>query len=623
MLLILAFPHVVFCQEKERGQASISVQHRSIRSEADPFEATERETSLIFKLFQDTINYGQWEGNLVLTHFEETFEEGSFQLGLKDFWFTNEIRMDTFLGDHSLYYRIHSDFFLNYQIPVAFLRGLSAELSSQQWNLQWILGRLTKRKGIIGYAFEDTDESLLGLKFRCDFPQDSFFGFGLLRTDEEKDPSGTLIVKNNNLFLLDGRWGLNERLSLLGEGFYSYYDSVQKGTVKDYSLILGPFFKSRKLTFQTNYRNFGRDFRFIGYPYESAANQEGFYADLNIRFNKIYIYGSSDFYWDDPTPDMQRDSLSTWASHFGASFYPRKNQYINVSTSIVTREASRGLNAIDNKRYNLFFGESGYFAKGALNHYARLRYREDRRNEVTKNLEKEPSGIVGLRWQINRRLKLEWEAEVRDLSDTLGVKDERTQALDFFARWRPLSSRLSLSPGVEWIRTKDRVRDDVLNQVAFNLNYGHQFHKRWRLAITTRWLKDTGFHERSYFDLMINLEKIFHWGRPQMRLRIPEPGQRLISGHILGHLFIDENGDRERQPWEDGIPDIPIFLDGRFVSVTDAKGEFEFEHVLIGKHKLSIEMQALPLEYLPAFIQKEVEIQVRKTTEIFFPARKQ
>ena len=87
--------------------------------------------------------------------------------------------------------------------------------------------------------------------------------------------------------------------------------------------------------------------------------------------------------------------------------------------------------------------------------------------------------------------------------------------------------------------------------------------------------------------------------------------------------IVDENGDRERQPWEDGIPDIPIFLDGRFVSVTDAKGEFEFENVLIGKHKLSIEMQALPLDYLPAFIQKEVEIQVRKTTEIFFPAKRQ
>ncbi len=439
--------------------------------------------------------------------------------------------------------------------------------------------------------------------------------------EEEKDPFGILIIKNNNIFLLDGKLGITERLCLMGEYFFSQYDSVEKGRIKDSSLIVGSLFRNEKLSFQANYRSLGKDFHFIGSSYQTATNHEGIYVDGNLRLKKLYLYGSTDYFWDEPKPEMQRNRLSTWSSHLGASYYPKGTRYFNLSTSIIKKNTSNGPNPIEDLRYNIFLGTSGYFAKNSINQYVRLSYREDRKELPIRNVEKEPNAIVGLRWRLSRRLNMEWEAEVRDVSNSLRTKDEQIQSIDFFLRWQPLGSRFYLNPGVEYTRTNDDVLDQIRNKITFSLSYGHQFHGGWRTSLNSRWSRYSGFPERSYLDFFINLEKVFRWGRPRLRQGIPQPGQKLICGNIKGHLFIDENGDKERQPWEKGIPDIPIILDDRFISVTDAKGEFFFDNVLVGKRNLSIEMKALPVEYLPHLIQQEAAIKVRKTTQVFFPVK--
>ncbi|CAD7770180.1 MAG: hypothetical protein KIIPBIDF_00128 [Candidatus Methanoperedenaceae archaeon GB50] len=153
---------------------------------------------------------------------------------------------------------------------------------------------------------------------------------------------GKTYYQKNNLFLLDARLGITDKLGILGEYLYSQYDSVEKGRVEDSSLIVGPFFKKEGLSFQANYRNLGRDFHFIGRSYQTATNQEGVYVDGDIRLKKIYLYGSTDYYWDDPGPEIERNRLFTWASNLGASFYPRQNWYFNLTSSVIKKEPLTG-----------------------------------------------------------------------------------------------------------------------------------------------------------------------------------------------------------------------------------------------------------------------------------------
>ena len=131
------------------------------------------------------------------------------------------------------------------------------------------------------------------MKFGLELPRKSFLGGGFLRTEGEEDTLGKLIIKKNNLFLLDARLGITDKLSILGEYLYSQYDSVEKGRVEDSSLIVGPFFKKEGLSFQANYRNLGRDFHFIGRSYQTATNQEGVYVDGYIFMVPLTITGTT------------------------------------------------------------------------------------------------------------------------------------------------------------------------------------------------------------------------------------------------------------------------------------------------------------------------------------------
>lgn len=69
-LLILASPHLLLCQQLERGQASVSSQHRTIQTESDLFEEVQNETDLIFNLWQESINYGRLEANFIFSGFD-------------------------------------------------------------------------------------------------------------------------------------------------------------------------------------------------------------------------------------------------------------------------------------------------------------------------------------------------------------------------------------------------------------------------------------------------------------------------------------------------------------------------------------------------------------------------
>jgi len=622
-LLILTFPVFFLAppaldQQLESGQATISAQHRSVRTELDTLVERQDETDLIFSLWQNTINYGRLEAEFVLSRIDDEIKAGSVLLGIRDFWINDMVRSSGFLGDSSIQFRPIRDFFPNVQFSNFFIRGLSGEIDSNRWQGHLFAGKMLDRIGITGYAFEEADELIVGMKYGTTLFGNHYLGGGFLRVENEKDALGRPFINNNNILLLDGKLAVTPHLSILGELLFSLYDQVDRGTVNDFALIAGPQYSEPPFFLYANYRNLGGDFRFVGGSAQSFSNQEGFFASGELRLEKVSLYGSSDYYWDDSLLELDRGRLVTWASNFGISYTPYEILYTNLNSSIVQRKISDGNKPLDELTYSLLWGAFVRLARGRLNPYIRLKYTEDITSEPVEEREKDESGILGFGWQLSRRLRMSAEGEIRRNYDSEDTRDDLIASGNLALRWQPLN-RIFVSVGCELINTKDRINDEDSDRLTINLGYGHQLHKGWRVSSHFRWANEWGADEGSDFDLFVKLEKAFHWGRPRLRLGIPRPRQVLITGDIEGYLFIDENGDKRKQPWEKGIPDIPIIMDDTFIVVTHSDGYFIFRNVLTGKRTLTIEIRALPLEYSPAYIHSETDVSVRKTSEVFFP----
>lgn len=69
------------------------------------------------------------------------------------------------------------------------------------------------------------------------------------------------------------------------------------------------------------------------------------------------------------------------------------------------------------------------------------------------------------------------------------------------------------------------------------------------------------------------------------------------GGSIQGTVFFDANNDGEQQANENGVPNVEVFLDGRYRSVTNAAGQFEFPMVAAGGHHLSLRPESVPLPW--------------------------
>lgn len=80
-----------------------------------------------------------------------------------------------------------------------------------------------------------------------------------------------------------------------------------------------------------------------------------------------------------------------------------------------------------------------------------------------------------------------------------------------------------------------------------------------------------------------------------------EPTSRLnakMPAAIQGEVFVDENGNGERDQGEPGIPKMRFVLAGNAVSqASDAQGEFTFNAVAPGQQAVSLDELTIPSGY--------------------------
>lgn len=86
------------------------------------------------------------------------------------------------------------------------------------------------------------------------------------------------------------------------------------------------------------------------------------------------------------------------------------------------------------------------------------------------------------------------------------------------------------------------------------------------------------------------------------------------AGGINGLVFFDANRDGEQQADEAGVPEVEVFLDGRYRTLTDRAGRFTFPLVGVGVHQLTLTPESVPLPWGPAAeAPVKVEVPLRGT----------
>jgi hypothetical protein len=100
-------------------------------------------------------------------------------------------------------------------------------------------------------------------------------------------------------------------------------------------------------------------------------------------------------------------------------------------------------------------------------------------------------------------------------------------------------------------------------------------------------------------------------------------GPGLGVGTVRGRIFFDENQDGVWQATEKPASGVPVYLDGRFLRISDSRGEFEFPTVPTGDHTLLVAAENLPLPWAPAEAgAQRFAVPVRGTATVDIPLRR-
>ncbi|MGE0267535.1 MAG: tetratricopeptide repeat protein [Candidatus Omnitrophota bacterium] len=92
---------------------------------------------------------------------------------------------------------------------------------------------------------------------------------------------------------------------------------------------------------------------------------------------------------------------------------------------------------------------------------------------------------------------------------------------------------------------------------------------------------------------------------------------------IFGVFFVDENNNGKYEDGEKTVARARLKLDGREVAESDFEGVYHFYDVKPGEHSLVIDINSLPMEYLPVIkIKNNIDIQEGTTFTFHIPLKR-
>ena len=239
---------------------------------------------------------------------------------------------------------------------------------------------------------------------------------------------------------------------------------------------------------------------------------------------------------------------------------------------------------------------------------------------------------AGIRGNQDHSAGLQWDQEFARLgfSTTLSYGDEYTATLGHARRG---TAALLLSPinigdaavsgnlNVYQLRSDNRATETGI-QAAGNARW--QIGRDWSLQATASWrrtrnpdLNVLGNPPGDEKVLMFYLRYDTVRGIPYYASNNAGP---TASSRITGTIFFDENKDGVRQAAEKPAAGVTVVLDGVYRAVTDANGRFEFAPVGPGNHRVSLQVDRIPLPWgLLDDAPVSVQAAVRGATDVSFP----
>ncbi|HEY4373823.1 MAG TPA: SdrD B-like domain-containing protein, partial [Burkholderiales bacterium] len=171
------------------------------------------------------------------------------------------------------------------------------------------------------------------------------------------------------------------------------------------------------------------------------------------------------------------------------------------------------------------------------------------------------------------------------------------------------------------LRVEDRATE-VGTQAAGNLRW--QFGRNWSLQSSLSWrrtrnpdLNVLGNPPADEKVLMFYLRYDTVGGVPYYSANSRGP---TASARISGTVFFDENNDGIQQAGEKPAVGVTVVLDNVYRTVTDATGRYEFAPIGPGAHRLSLQVERIPLPWgLMDEAPRQVSPQVRGGAEVVFP----
>ncbi|MGI9341754.1 MAG: carboxypeptidase-like regulatory domain-containing protein [Gammaproteobacteria bacterium] len=578
----------------------------------DDFFGGETEKGVRTRWRQETLNWGEFDAQLIFSDIESDFlgrqfanDEIYFTLRqtnapLENGWLMNNAAghqrtlVDPFL--HSGY-RI--------RLPTSLFLGVSMSVATDRSTAGWYTGKTGDNRGIAVPQFRENGGEILGGSWRALVSDEFTIGA------EVVDFDGNDLVRGHTSLLAAGSFdAVNGRtrhaLHALADddsNFGLWADS-RNVVWSDLVLRYGAFYLEPELAWMDR---------------PIVNDQYGAYARADKR-TFVYNYSVGVDYTKagvDSTSPFDADYQSLYAN---GNYRLTRKLSIGVNGNLLLREfrsttddsqVAWRLSNFANYRFPLGLGRLELYA-------SQLDSEFDANNNDTYGVR------ASYDWDMPQGYRLTTEAQ---------AEEQRRLSLDNSNQRFSVLFRQSLASNLSWgINTTYFRNDDALlsksSGIGINADTRWQFLPDWFVSASL-------VHNQSSVDApaanLIGGETEFEsdafWlrvgyasasGLPHRRFGRGSGGAG--AGRIGGQVFFDENRDFIRQAGERPAVGVVVVIDGRYEVRTDAQGRYEFDPVYPGPHRVALIAEDLPLPWgLDDEAARAVDVRVRQASEIDFP----
>lgn len=577
----------------------------------DDFLGGSTEKGLRTRWRQETLNWGDFDGELIFSDIESDFlgqqfsnDEIYFTLRQSNAPLDNGWLMNNAAGHQRSLIDpfLHSGYRI--RLPTSLFLGVSMSLETGMSLGQWYMGKTGDNRGIAVPQFRENGGEIIGGSWRR--PLSDEFQFGL----EIVDVKGTNLIRDHTSLLAGGRYGRPDgraqydlRMLANEDSTFGIWADSRNALWSDLVLRYGAFYLEPELAWMDR---------------PIVNDQYGAYARVDKR---TYAYNFSLGY------DYTKAGLDS-AALFDAEY---QSLYANGNYRL-TRKLSVGANAnVVLREFRSTTDDSQVAWR--LSNFVNYRFPtgvgrfELYGSQLTSEFDPNNSDIVGSRvsydWSMPQGYRLTTELQLEQ-QRRLNLDNSNQRASVLFRQ--DIASNFSWGVNTSYYRNDDELLSESTG-IGINADARWQFLRDWFVSATLAHNQTTldssavnligGDTEIKSDSLWLRIGYANASGQPYRRYG--RSTNAAGGGRIHGEVFFDENRDSVRQAGERAAVGVVVVIDGRYEVRTDGQGRYEFDPVYPGPHRVSLITEDLPLPWgLDDESPRSVNVSVRQTETVDF-----